>query len=134
VRTIESYAILGSLLIAGSSKLVVFNVHGTLLDYSLVDEKNPNIKIRPSAYAAGRRIICWPWMAELLNQCFLAFKVAFWDSKSARYMQDMAPVVLDRLKGKEDCVPYFVWSAQECEPVLLEDGATMEGEKPLQAV
>jgi hypothetical protein len=73
-------------------------------------------------------------MAKILNQCFLTFKVAFWVSKSIHYMYDMVPVVLGRLKGKEDFVPYFVWSAQECEPVLLGDGATMGGEKPLQAV
>jgi hypothetical protein len=86
VRNIESYAIPGSPVIAGSSKLLVFNVHGTLLDCNLVDEKNPNTKIKPSAYAAGRIIIWRPWMAEFLNQCLLSFKVAFWGSKSARYM------------------------------------------------
>jgi hypothetical protein len=134
VRNIESYAIPGSLVIAGSSKLLVFNVHGTLMDCSLVDEKNPNTKIKPSAYATGRRIIWRPWMAEFLNQCILSFKVAFWSSKSARYMQDVVPVVLGRLKGKDDCIPCFVWSAQECKPVQLGDGATMEGGKPLDAV
>jgi hypothetical protein len=134
VRNIESYAIPGSPVITGSSKLLVFNVHGTLMDCSLVDEKNPNTKIKASAYAAGRRIIWRPWMAEFLNQCILSFKVAFWSSKSARYMQDVVPVVLGRLKGKDDCIPCFVWSTQECEPVQLGDGSAMEGGKPLDAV
>jgi hypothetical protein len=57
VRRLESYPIRGSLIIAGSTKLLVFNVHGTLLDCSLLDERNPNTKMKASAYAAGRRII-----------------------------------------------------------------------------
>jgi hypothetical protein len=73
-------------------------------------------------------------MAEFLNQCFLSFKVAFWGNKIAWYMEDVVPVVLGRLKGKDDCIPCFVWSAQECESVQLGDGATMEGGKPLDAV
>jgi hypothetical protein len=134
VRSTELCSVPGSPVIQGTSKLLVFNVHGTLLDCSLLDEKNPNTKIRASAYAVGRRIVCRPWMAEFLNQCFLSFEVAFWGSKSAKYMQDMVTVILGMLKGKEDCVPQFVWSAQECERVELEDGATIEGAKSLEAV
>jgi hypothetical protein len=49
-------------------------------------------------------------------------------------MQYMVPVILGMLKGKEDCVPQFVWSAQEYERAELGDGATIEGAKPLEAV
>jgi hypothetical protein len=73
-------------------------------------------------------------MAEFLNQCFMSFEVAFWDSKSAKYMQDMVTVILAMLKEKEDCVPQFVWSAQECERTELGDGATIEGAKPVEAM
>jgi hypothetical protein len=83
VRCEETFVIPGSPIIAGSSKLVVFNVHGTLLDCSLLVEINHNTKIRATVKATGRRIICIPWMAEFLNQCFLTFKIAFKDSKSA---------------------------------------------------
>jgi hypothetical protein len=133
VRGVESYPIPGSPIIAGSTKLVVFNVHGTLLDCSLLDERNLNTEMKASAYTVGRRIIFRPWMADFLNHCFLTFKVAFWDSKSARYMQEMVPVMLGRLKG-EECVLCFVWSAQECVPIGMGDGTTIEGGKPLESV
>jgi hypothetical protein len=42
-------------------------------------------------------------------------------------MQEMVPVMLGRLKGKEECVPCFVWSTQECVPVGMGDGTTIEG-------
>jgi hypothetical protein len=56
-------------------------------------------------------------MADFLKECFLTFKVAFWDSKSAQYMADVVPVMLGRVKGQHSCVPCFVWSAQDCEPI-----------------
>jgi hypothetical protein len=105
VRSIESSLIPCLPINSGTSKLLVFNVHGTLLDCSMMDEKNPNTKIRPSALAVHRRIIFRPWMAEFLNHCFFSFEVAFWDSKSAKYMQDMVPILLGRLKGAESCAP-----------------------------
>jgi hypothetical protein len=60
VRCEESNDILGSPIIAGSFKLLVFNVHGTLLDCSLLEERNPNNEIRPSMKATSRRVICRP--------------------------------------------------------------------------
>jgi hypothetical protein len=50
----------GSPIMAGSSKLVVFNVHGTLLDCNLLEESNPYTKIKPTMKVIGRRIICRP--------------------------------------------------------------------------
>jgi hypothetical protein len=49
-------------------------------------------------------------------------------------MQEMVLVMLGRLKGKEECVPCFVWSAQECVPVGMGDGTTIKGGKPLESV
>jgi hypothetical protein len=83
VRSTQLCSVPGSPVIQGTSKLLVFNVHGILLDCSLLDKKNPNTKIRASVYRASRKIVCQPWMAEFLNQCFLSFEVVFWDSKSA---------------------------------------------------
>jgi hypothetical protein len=127
----ESFEIPGFSIIAGKSKLVVFNVHGTLLDYSLLEERNPNTKIRATMKSVGRRIICRPWMAEFLSQCFLTFKVVLWSSKSVQYMADMVMVMLSRIKGQHSCVPYFMWSAQDCEPVDNGEGGQSDGGKPL---
>jgi hypothetical protein len=102
VRCTNTSDIPGSPIIPGSSKLVVFNVHGTLLDCNLFEEKNPNTKIKPTLKAAGRRVICRPWMDEFFSQYFLTFKVAFWGSKSARYMEDMVLGMLGRLRGEEE--------------------------------
>jgi hypothetical protein len=38
-------------------KLLVLNVHGTLLDYSLLLDKNPNPAIRPILRTTKRRVI-----------------------------------------------------------------------------
>ena len=112
VRSVELSLIPRLPINSGTSKLLVFNVHGTLLDCSMVDDKNPNTEIRPSAFGAGRRIIFRPWMAQFFDHCFLRFKVAFWGSKSAKYMEDMVPILLGRLKGVESCVPCFVWKGR----------------------
>jgi hypothetical protein len=117
VRCEETLVIPGSPIIAGSSKLLVLNIHGMLLDCSLLEESNPNTKTKATMNTAGRRIICRPWMADFLKQCFLTFKVAFWGSKSAQYMADVVPVMLGRVKGQHSCVPCFIWSAQDCELV-----------------
>ena len=66
-----------SLLEVQKSKLLVINVHGTLLDCSLIDEPNPNAGIRYSMKTASRRVVCRPWLAKFLSNCFLHFEVAF---------------------------------------------------------
>ena len=86
VRSIESSLIPRLPINSGTSKLLVFNMHGTLLDCSMVDKKNLNTKTRPSAFAVCRRIIFRPWMAQFLDHGFLSFEVAYWGSKSAKYM------------------------------------------------
>jgi hypothetical protein len=60
-----------------TSKLLVFNVHGTLLDYGLVDEPNPNSKIRYTMKTTSRRVVYRPWLSEFLWKYFLNFHVAF---------------------------------------------------------
>jgi hypothetical protein len=60
VRCADTSDIPGSPIIPGSSKLVVFNVHRTKLDYNLFEEKNPNTKIKPTLKAVGRQVICRP--------------------------------------------------------------------------
>jgi hypothetical protein len=45
---------------AEQKKLLVFNVHGTLLDCSLLIDKNPNAAIRPTIRTEKRRVIFRP--------------------------------------------------------------------------
>ena len=58
-------------------KLLVFNVHGTLLDSNLLLDKNPNMAIRPTLRIAKRRVIFQLGLIDLLNKCFVHFEVAF---------------------------------------------------------
>jgi hypothetical protein len=67
-------------------KLLVFNVYGTLLDSSLVADKNLNTAIRATLTTHNRRGIFRPWLVEFLSRCFRNFEVAFWGSKSKLYM------------------------------------------------
>jgi hypothetical protein len=96
-------------------KLLVFNVHGTLLDYSLLLDKNPNPTLRPIFKIENRRVLIRPWLSELLCKCFKNFKVGFWGSKSKRYMDEMVPALLGRVRSPEPLVPAFVWSQKECD-------------------
>ena len=63
------------------SYLLVFNVHGTLLDTSLLTEPNPNPSIRITKKTTTRRFVFRPWMIEFLRRSFKFFKVAFWVRK-----------------------------------------------------
>jgi hypothetical protein len=58
-------------------KLLVLNVHGTLLDCSLLLDKNPNPGICPILRTAKRQVIFRPGLTDFLNKCFLHFEVAF---------------------------------------------------------
>jgi hypothetical protein len=91
-------------------KLVIFNIHRTLLDCSLLAERNPNATIRSSMETRSRRVIFRPWLIEFLRRCFINFNVAFWGSKSEGYMDEIAVVVLSWLKDGHMFKPHFVWS------------------------
>jgi hypothetical protein len=92
------------------SKLLVFNVHGTLLDCSSVKDPNPNPSIRYTLKTLTRRVVCRPWMVDFLSNCFQKFEVVFWGSKSSLYMEEVVPAMLGRLRGDSQFVPLFVWS------------------------
>jgi hypothetical protein len=49
-------------------------------------------------------------------------------------MADVVPVMLGRVKGQHSCVPCFVWSAQDCEPVHSGKRGQIDGGKPLDRV
>jgi hypothetical protein len=63
--------------IAQQKKLLVFNIHGTLLDCSLLIDKNPNIAIWPTLTTDKRRVIFRPGLIDFLTRCFMRFDVAF---------------------------------------------------------
>jgi hypothetical protein len=62
---------------AERKKLLIFNVHGTLLDCGLLIDKNPNTAIRPTIRTEKRRVIFRPCLIEFITKCFLRFHVAF---------------------------------------------------------
>jgi hypothetical protein len=93
-------------------KLVIFNVHGTLLDCSLLDFTNPNTRIRSSTKTDLRRLVFRPWLKPFLGRCFEHFKVAFWGNNNAPYMQDVVPSMLAGLRVGPDPIPLFCWSDQ----------------------
>jgi hypothetical protein len=96
--------------ISKANKLLVFNVHGTLLDCSLLLDKNPNTAIRPTFRTAKCRVIFRPGLVDFLTRCFVHFKVAFWSSKSEVYMDDVVPAMLEKLREGSTFKPAFVWS------------------------
>jgi hypothetical protein len=52
------------------TKLLILNVHGTLLDTTLLTQPNPNPNIRVSKKTMTRRLVYRPWMMEFLGMCF----------------------------------------------------------------
>jgi hypothetical protein len=103
----------------GKAKLLVLNIHGTLLDCSLIAKRNPNVDIRSSMKTGDRRVVFRPWLLEFLRRCFINFTVAFWGSKSECYMDEVATTVLICLKdGQSD----------------FDDGAPIYWGKPLSKV
>jgi hypothetical protein len=116
------------------AKLVIFNIHGSLLDCSLLAERNPNATIRSSMETRSKRVIFRPWLIEFLRRCFINFNVAFWGSKSEGYMDEIAAVVLSWLKDGQMFEPLFVWSGKQCEPTDFEDGEPICWGKPLSKV
>jgi hypothetical protein len=90
------------------TKLLVFNVHGTLLDCSLLLDKNPNTAIWPMLRTAKRRVVFRPGLIDFLNKCFVHFEVAFWGEKNEVYMDDVVPSMLRRMKEGSTFRPLFV--------------------------
>ena len=105
-------------------KLLIFNVHGTLLDCNLHTDKHPNCRIRPTCMTKTRRIFLRPWLQPLLSWCFLNFTVGFWGSKSEAYMDNVVSTMSGRHSGGLLFKPFFVWSGKHC------DAVEFEGDKP----
>ena len=95
-------------------KLLIFNVHGTLLDCSLLSEPNPNTSIRVTTRSSTRRMVFRPWLSEFIDKCFRNFRVAFWGIKSTANMEDVVGSMMRRFNGLGSHKPVFLWSAKEC--------------------
>jgi hypothetical protein len=117
-----------------SLKLVIFNIHSTLLDYSLKGERNPNSSIRYSVQTECRRVVFRPWLLQFLSKCFINFIVGFWGNKSESYMDDVLPAVLTRLKGRMKYKPLFLWSGKNREAAGFDDRDYISWDKPLRKV
>jgi hypothetical protein len=118
----------------GGAKLLIMNLHRTLLDNSLIAEKNPNAAIRYSIITGTQRVVFRPWLREFLRRCFINFIVAFWGSKSECYMDEVTAAVLTGLKDGQSFKPLFVWSGKHCDTTDFEDGAPICWGKPLSKV
>ena len=118
----------------GREKLVIFNVHGTLLDSSLRVENNPNSKIWPTVKTKSMRIVFRPWLHAFLSRCFIHFAMAFWGSKSAAYMDEVVPTMMGWNVGGPKFCPLFVWSGKQCEAVEFQGGTPIAWRKSLSKV
>ena len=115
------------------TKLLIFNIHGTLVDSSLLSESNPNSNIRSTRKSLTRRIVFRPWLTEFLDRCFKNFKVAFWGIKSLGSMEDELAEMMQRFEGMDSHKPLFCWSAKECVDVSNNSGKP-KWKKPLSKV
>ena len=115
------------------SHLLIFNVHGTLLDTSLVTQQNPNTAIRVTKKTTTRRFVFRPWMMEFLGRCFKKFRVAFWGSKSKEYMEEVLREILPVFSHLEGHEPLFTWSVKDCELIEKSEDVTL-WVKPLTKV
>ena len=95
------------------TKLLIFNVHGTLIESSLLIQPNPNPHIWVTKKTMTRRFVFRPWMMEFLRRCFKLFKVAFWKIKISEYMQEVLHEILPVFAHLEGHKPIFLWSAVE---------------------
>jgi hypothetical protein len=118
---------------AAQMKLIIFNVHGTLLDCSLLASANENPKIRSSIKTACRRVVFKPWLKPFLHRCFGSFLVAFWGTKSRPYMDDLVPTMVADFKGIHG-TPLFIKSARDCSWQESADGSKNELVKNLAEV
>jgi hypothetical protein len=124
---------LGMLGTNSATKLLIFNIHGTLVDCSLLSDPNPNPAIRITRKSLTRRIVFRPWLTEFLDRCFKKFTVAFWGMKSLSNMEDVMAEMMRRVEGLESHKPLFTWSAKDLEEHSKNSGVS-RWKKPLSKV
>ena len=89
-------------------KLLIFNVHGTLLDSSILSNPNPTSKIKITFKTKNRRFTLRPGLLDFLQKCFKTYVVAFRGSKNRSYMDKVVPAIFERMKCRAVVVPTFI--------------------------
>ena len=107
------------------TKLLIFNVHGTLFDCSLLFDPNPNTSIRMTTKSLTSRFVSMPWLIEFIGRCFENFRVAFWGINSKSYMEEVVVEIMRKFEGLDSHKSNFCRSAKECEEVIVEIGVSM---------
>ena len=69
--------ILVDITLQDSKKLLIFNVHGTLLDSSILSNSNPTSTIKITFKTKHRRLTLRPGLPDFLQKCFKTYVVAF---------------------------------------------------------
>ena len=115
------------------TKLLIFNVHGTLFDCSLLSEPNSNTFIRMTTRSLTGRIVFRPCLTEFIDKCFKNFRVAFWGIKSNANMEDVVAEMMRKFGGLNSHKPLFCWLAKQCEEVIENIGVS-KWKKPLSKV
>ena len=115
-------------------KLLIFNVHGTLVDSSLIAEKNPNSKVRPTVKTKTRRVVFRPLLRAFLSRYSIHFVVAFRGNKSTAYMDEVVRAMIGGISAGLKCFLLFVWCGKDCEPVEFERNTLVTWGKRLAKV
>jgi hypothetical protein len=116
------------------TKLLIFNVHGTLVDCSLLSERNPNTFISLTTRSLTRRILFRPCLTVFIDKCFKNFRVTFWGIKSSAYMEDVLLEIMRKFKSLDSHKPLFIWSTKECEEVIENSGVSRWKKTIVQSV
>jgi hypothetical protein len=116
------------------NKLLIFNVHRTLLDSSILSDPNPTSKIKITFKTKNRRLTLRPGLPDFLQKCFKTYVVAFWGSKSRIYMDEIVSAMLERVKCPAAIVPAFIWSQKHCEAIQWSDSDVVAWGYPLQSM
>ena len=112
---------------------MIFNVHGTLADCSLLSEPNPNTSIRSTTQSKTRRTVFRPCLTEFIDKCFKNFRVAFWGIKSSAHMEDVLAEIMRKFKDMDTHKPLFCWSVKDLE-VDNDNIGVSKWKKPLSKV
>ena len=90
-----------------TTKLLIFNIHATFVDSSLLSESNPNSSIHITRTSLTRRFVFRPWLTEFLDRCFKKFRVVFWGINNLGNMEDIVAEMMRRLDWMDSHKPLF---------------------------
>lgn len=106
------------------TKFLISNVHGTLLDSSVLCEPIFSTSICMHAWSLACRIVIRPWPIDFIGKCFKNFRVAFWDITRNANMEDIVAEMMRKFGALDSNKPMFCWYAKECEEVFENIGVS----------